>query len=61
MVVVRIRDKRYSSGYAIKFFHSDGISKEIIEFIKKTPRAYWIESKYENYYTREDFLAKYGT
>ena len=60
MVLVRIHDKRYHKGYSIKFFHTEEITEEVIDFVKKTPRAYWVDGNKEFYHTREEFLAKYG-
>lgn len=36
MFLIRISDKRFNNGYKIKFFRSDNITKEIIDFVKKT-------------------------
>lgn len=45
MTTVRVRDKRYFHGYRIIFFEEDYLSERMIDFLKKTPKAYWIDSK----------------
>lgn len=60
MAIVKIHDKRYINGYRIKFFKSEEITEEIIQYVKNTPNAYWVKSYSECYYNREDFLKKYN-
>ncbi len=45
MTIVRVQDKRYFHGYRIIFFEEEYLSERMIEFLKKTPKAYWIDSK----------------
>ena len=59
MVLVRIKDKRYHNGYNIKFFQTDTITEEVIQFVKNNPKAYWIDSNKESYHSREEFLEAY--
>lgn len=60
MVLIRISDKRYHKGYNIKFFQTDTITEEIIQFVKGNPKAYWVESNNEFYHSREEFLKVYS-
>ena len=60
MVVVRIKDNRYYSGYRIKFFHTRTITEEVIQFVKNNPKAYWIEGYNEFYFSREEFFKVYS-
>lgn len=60
MVLVKIKDKRYHKGYNIKFFHTEAITEEVIQFVKSNPKAYWIECNNENYHSREKFLKAYS-
>ena len=60
MVLVRIKDRRYKNGYSIKFFHKKEIDNEIVDFVLKNPRAYWVESYGEFYRSREEFLSKFN-
>ena len=60
MVLIRISDKRYHKGYNIKFFHTDTITKEIIQFVKANQKAYWVECDNEVYHNREEFLKAYS-
>ena len=62
MVVVRIKDNRYYSGYRIKFFHTKTITEEVIRLVKRNPRAYWVEcsSSNEYYRSREEFFKVYS-
>lgn len=62
MVVIRIKDNRYYNGYRIKFFsHAETITDEIIQFVKRNTRAYWVECSNSNEYyrSREEFLKAY--
>ena len=54
MVLVRIKDKRYHIGYNIKFFKTDTITDEVIQFIKSHPKAYWVECGEKIYRSREE-------
>lgn len=56
MVLVRIKDKRYRNGYIIKFFQTDTITEEVIQFVKDNPKVYWIDSSKESYHSREEFF-----
>ena len=56
MVLVRIKDKRYHNGYNIKFFQTDTITDEVIQFVKDNPKAYWIDGNKESYHSREEFF-----
>ena len=62
MVIVRISDKRRCYGYNIKFFHTDTITEDVIQFVKRNPRAYWVECDKSNEYyrSREEFLKTYS-
>lgn len=60
MVLVRISDKRYYKGYHIKFFYTDTITDEIIQFVKSNSKAYWVECYNEVYHSREEFLKTYS-
>lgn len=60
MVIVRISDKRHHKGYKIKFFHTDIITEEVIQFVKGNPKAYWIDGNNEFYHSREEFLKAYS-
>ena len=60
MVLVRISDKRCHKGYNIKFFHTDTITEEVIQFVNSNPKAYWVESNNEFYHSREEFLKAYS-
>lgn len=60
MVLVRISDKRYNHGYRLKFFQTDTITEEIVQFVKGNPKVCWVESKNENYYSRDEFLQAYS-
>lgn len=60
MVLVRINDRRYNNGYKIKFFHTDTITEEVIQFVKDNPKAYWVDSNNEFYHSREEFLKAYS-
>ena len=60
MVIVKLEDKRYHSGYNIIFFKTDVITDEIIQFVKNHPKAYWIENGTEFYHSRQDFFKMYG-
>ena len=53
MVLVRIKDKRYHNGYNIKFFQTDTITEEVIQFVKDNPKAYWVDGNNEFYHRRE--------
>lgn len=59
MVLVRIKDKRYHNGYNIKFFQTDNITEEVIQFVKDNPKAYWVDVNNECYHSREEFLKVY--
>ena len=59
MVIVRIKDKRFHNGYNIKFFQTDNITEEVIQFVKDNPKAYWIDGNKESYHSREEFLEAY--
>ena len=59
MVLVRIKDKRCHVGYKIKFFKTDTITDEVIQFIKNHPKAYWVDGNNEFYHSREEFLEAY--
>lgn len=54
MVLVRIKDKRYHNGYNMKFFKTDTIADEVIQFIKSHPKAYWVECSEKIYRSREE-------
>lgn len=54
MVIIRIKDKRYHNGYSIKFFTTETITDEILQFIKNNPKAYWVECDDEIYRSREE-------
>lgn len=54
MVLVRIKDKRCHVGYKIKFFKTDTITDEVIQFIKNHPKAYWVECGDKTYHNREE-------
>lgn len=60
MVLVRISDKRHHKGYKIKFFQADIITKEVVQFVKDNPKAYWVDCNNEYYHSREEFLNVYG-
>ena len=60
MVLVRISDKRYHKGYNIKFFHTDTITEEVIQFVKGNSKAYWVECNNETYHSREEFFKVYS-
>lgn len=60
MVLVRISDKRHYNGYRIKFFKTDTITEEIIQFVKDNPKAYWVEGNNKSYHSREEFLKAYS-
>ena len=64
MIIVRISDKRHHKGFKIKFFHTDNVTAEIVQFVKDTPKAYRIEipgsgKAGEIYTDREKFLKDY--
>lgn len=62
MISIRVKDKRFNNGYNILFFHTetqngvDVINEEIIDFVKKTPKAYWLDGRGIGYYNREELL-----
>ena len=62
MIEIRVKDKRKHYGYKDMFFHTatengvDVINKEIIEFVRKTPKAYWLDGRGINCYNREELL-----
>lgn len=60
MVLVRIKDKRCYRGYNIKFFRTDSITEEVIQFVKDHPKAYWVDNGIEFYHSREEFLKAYS-
>lgn len=60
MILIRILDNRCINGYRIEFFYNDHITKEIIDFVKNNPKAYWIETKGKTYHTREDFFKEHN-
>lgn len=51
MIEIRVKDKRYHNGYKNVFFHTetkdgvDIINEEIIDFVKKTPNAYFLDGR----------------
>lgn len=59
MIIVRISDKRHQKGFRVKFFEGDVITDEVVEYVKNTPNAFWVQSKNESYYNREDFLKEW--
>ena len=59
MVLVRVKDKRYHNNYNIKFFQTDNITEEVIQFVKDNPKAYWVDGNNEFDHSREEFLEAY--
>lgn len=58
-VWIKLKDKRYDSGFNIKRFESQEITEEIIEFVRKHPNAFKIYEPGFFFYTREEFLDKF--
>lgn len=56
MVTIKLEDKRYPNGHRLKFFKTNEITEEIIEFVRKNPKA----SQVSLYMSREEFLEKEG-
>ena len=55
MVIVKVRDKRYYSGFRIIFFRDKkDIDSEVLDCIRKYKNAYYVDSETEHYYTRKD-------
>lgn len=55
MVIVKVRDKRYYSGFRIIYFRDKkSIDTEVLNCIRKYKNAYYVDSPTEHYYTRED-------
>lgn len=59
MVIVRTYDKRCIRGFSIKFFQTDVVTPEVVEYVRKHKKAYRVETKDEVWRTREDFFTAY--
>lgn len=57
MVIVRTYDKRCIRGFSIKFFQTDVVTPEVVEYVRTHKKAYWVETKDAFWHTREDFFA----
>lgn len=60
MIIIRIADKRCHRKYRLRFFKTDSITDDIIQFVRDNSNAYWIESKNEIYRNRDDFFENYN-
>ena len=56
MVTIKLEDKRYPNGHRLKFFKTNEIKDEIIEFVRKNPKV----SQISLYMSREELLEKVG-
>ena len=60
MIIVKLHDKRCMNGYRIDFFDTNVVTDEIVRFVKKNPKAFWIELKDKTYTDRDSFLKDYS-
>lgn len=58
MTSVKVRDKRYASGFYSKIFYCDCLEQKVYDFVKKQKNAYLI-CGIDRVYRREEFLKKY--
>lgn len=56
MVEIKIEDKRYPNNCRFKFFKTNEITEEIVEFVRKNPKV----NRIALYMSREELLEKEG-
>lgn len=60
MIIVKMSDKRYIRGFSIKFFDTEDVTEEVIDYVKTHKKVYRIETNNIQWKTREAFLFAYN-